>query len=67
MPQNQGKTFFSIITKYIYQLITKLLQIKAIKQDNTGHKIYIRHIPLNVNSVHKLNIDQWESMGFRKL
>ena len=55
------------MTKYIRQVITKLLQIKIIKQDNTGDKIYIRYIPLNVNSVHKLNIDQWESMGFRKL
>ena len=30
--------------------------MKVIRQDNKGHKIYIRHIPLNVNSVHKLTI-----------
>ena len=30
--------------------------MQVIKQDNIGHKIYIRHIPLNVNSVHRLNI-----------
>ena len=30
------------------------------KQDNTGHKIDIRHIPLNVNSVHRLNIKYLE-------
>ena len=30
--------------------------MKVIKQDNRGRKIYIRHIPLNVNSVHRLNI-----------
>ena len=41
--------FFSVITKYIHQLITKLLKIQVIKQDNIGHKIYIRHIPFNVN------------------
>ena len=26
------------------------------KNNNTGHKIYVRHIPLAVNSVHRLNI-----------
>ena len=40
----------------IHLLITKLLKIKVIKQDNTGNKIYIRHILLNVNSVHRSNI-----------
>ena len=25
-------------------------------QDTTGHKTYRRHIPLTVNSVHRLNI-----------
>ena len=48
--------FFPIITKYIHWLITKLLKIKVIKQENAGHKIYIIYIPLNVNSVLRLNI-----------
>ena len=41
---------------YIDSLITKMLKIKVIKQDNTGHKTYIRHILLTINSVHRLNI-----------
>ena len=40
----------------MHPLIIKLLKIKVIKQDNTGHKIYIRHIPINVNYILKLNI-----------
>ena len=40
----------------MHPLIIKLLKIKVIKQDNTGYKIYIRHIPINVNSILKLNI-----------
>ena len=41
---------------YIESLVTKILKIKVIKQDNTGHKTYIRNILLTVNSVHRLNI-----------
>ena len=41
---------------YIDSLVTNKLKIKVIIQDNTGHKIYRRHIPLTVNSAHKLNI-----------
>ena len=37
-------------------LVTKILKIKVIKQDNTRHKTYIRQIPLTANSVHILNI-----------
>ena len=32
--------FLSITTKYIQQLITMLLKIKLIKQDNAGHLFY---------------------------
>ena len=32
--------FFSITAKYIQQLITMLLKIKLIKQDNAGHLFY---------------------------
>ena len=38
--------------------VTKILKIKVIKQDNTGLKIYVTHIPLTVNSVHRQNIKQ---------
>ena len=38
----------------------KAIKIKVIKQDKTGHKIHIRHIPLNVNSAHRLNIKYTE-------
>ena len=47
--------FFSIIKKYIHQLVRKLLKINAIKQGNTGIKNYLRHMLLIVNSVHKLD------------
>ena len=33
--------FFSITTKYIQQLITKLLKIKLTKQDNTGQNYFL--------------------------
>ena len=33
----------------------KAIKNKSNKQDNTGHKIYVRHIPLNINSAHRLN------------
>ena len=42
-------------SKYINILVAKILTIKVIKQDNAGHKTYIRHIPLTVNSVHRLS------------
>ena len=32
--------FLSITTKYIQQLITMLLKIKLMKQDNAGHLFY---------------------------
>ena len=48
-------SFFSIIKKYIYYLV-RPLKIKVIKQDNTGYKTYIRHIPLYVNSVHRCDM-----------
>ena len=42
---------------YIYSLVTKYIKKqKQIKQDNTEHKTYRRHIPLTVNSVNRLNI-----------
>ena len=41
---------------YIDSLVTNILKIKVIKQDNTGHKTYRRDVPLTVNSVHRLNI-----------
>ena len=34
----------------------KAIKNKSNKTDNTGHKIYIRHIPLSVNYVHRLNM-----------
>ena len=40
--------------------IRKLLKIKLMKLGSTGHKIYIRHKPLNVNSVHRLDIKYLE-------
>ena len=40
---------------YIDSLITNILKIK-VKQDNTGHKTYRRHVPLTVNFVHRLDI-----------
>ena len=33
---------------YIDSKVTKILKIKIIK-DYTGHKTYVRHIPLTVN------------------
>ena len=45
---------------YIDSLPTKILKVKVIKQDNTGHRTYIRHIPLTVNSVHRLNIKYYK-------
>ena len=53
---NVGRLFHPTADITMTFLITKLLKITVTKQDNTGHKIYIRHIPLNVNSVHRLNI-----------
>ena len=53
---NQFSRFFSIITMYIDSLPTKILKIKVIKRDNTGHKFHVRYIPLTVNSVPRLNI-----------
>ena len=41
---------------YIDLLVTNILKIKVVIQDNTGHKTYRRHIPLTANSVHRLNI-----------
>ena len=41
---------------YIESLVTIILKMKIIKQDNTGNKTYLRDIPLTVNSVHKLNV-----------
>ena len=41
---------------YIDSLVTKILKIKVIKQDNTGHKTYIRQDIINVNSAHRLEI-----------
>ena len=41
---------------YIDSLVTNILKIKVIKQDNTGHKMYRRHLPFTVNSEHRLNI-----------
>ena len=46
-----------IIAMYIDSLVTKYIKKqKQIKQDNTEHKTYRRHIPLTVNSVNRLNI-----------
>ena len=39
-----------------YKDIKNILKIKVIKRDNTEHKTYVRHIPLLVNSAHRLNI-----------
>lgn len=41
---------------YIHSLVTKILNVNVIIQDNTGHKTYRRYILLTVNSVHKLNV-----------
>ena len=41
---------------YIDSLLTKILKLKVMKQDNTGHKTFIRHMPLTVNFVHRFNI-----------
>ena len=41
---------------YIHSLVTKILNVNVIIQDNTGHKTHRRYILLTVNSVHKLNI-----------
>ena len=40
----------------IDSLVTKILKIKMIKQHNTGHKTYIRHILFTENYIHRLNI-----------
>ena len=40
----------------IDSLVTNILKVKVIKKDNTAHKTYRRHIPLTVNSAHRLNI-----------
>ena len=45
---------FFIITQMLTPISTKILKIKVIKQNNAGHNIYIRHIQLNVNSVHRI-------------
>ena len=47
---------------YIDLLVTRILIIKVTKQDNTGQKTYIRHIPLNINSVHRFNIKYMEKI-----
>ena len=41
---------------YIDSLVTRILKMKVIKKDNMGHKTYVRHILLTVNSVHRLNM-----------
>ena len=41
---------------YIYSQVTNVLKKKAVLQDNAGHKTYRRHMPLTVNSVHRLNL-----------
>ena len=46
----------TILAYFIHWAITKLLKIKVIKQDNTEHKTYIRDIPLNAYSGHRLDI-----------
>ena len=43
--------FLAIITMYIDSLATNTSKIKIVI-----HKTYRRHIPLTVNSVHRLNI-----------
>ena len=48
--------FLSMIIMYIDSLVTKILKIKVIKQDSTGHKTYTRHIPLTLSSIHRLSI-----------
>ena len=48
--------FFSTTKMYIDSQVTKMLKTNAIKQDNTEHKTYIRHISLTVNYVNRLNI-----------
>ena len=41
---------------YIESLVTNVLKIKIVTQDKAGHNTCRRHIPLTVNSVHRLNI-----------
>ena len=41
---------------YIDSLVTNMLKIEVKKQDNTGHKTYVRNIPVDLNSVHRFNI-----------
>ena len=41
---------------HIDSLVKKILKIKVIKQDKTGHKTHLKLIPLTVNSSDRLNI-----------
>ena len=41
---------------HIDSLVKKILKIKVIEQNKTGHKTHVKLIPLTVNSVHRLNI-----------
>ena len=55
-PENNLLFFSIIITMYINSLVTNIIKVKVVIQDTTGHKTYRGHIPLTVNSVHRLNL-----------
>ena len=42
---------FSFYHNSVHRLTTYILKTKVIKQGNTGHKTYVRHVLLTVNSV----------------
>ena len=46
----------------IDSLVTYILKIKVVIQNSTGHKTYKRHIPLTVNSTHRLNLKKHKSI-----
>ena len=52
---------------FLLPLGLKGLQIEIIKQGNTGHKTYLRQIPLNENYVHRLDIKYIKNIKYQIL